>query len=167
MSYCRNCGAKLEDSVIFCTKCGTPVDIIPSQNGSQQSRENIRKKQNGEHKGSSLMFYVTYAIAAFIIFGVSATNIDRASMYPISLLVNFLGFGISVCIVLLLVLRDYKYFKYFAIVSIVNTSLTAFATFGLRDTPQIYIEHLGALVLCVPILFAVWYFNNCSSMMKE
>ena len=39
MTYCRNCGAKLEENAKFCSKCGTPVVMQPIERKEPISRK--------------------------------------------------------------------------------------------------------------------------------
>lgn len=51
MSYCKECGLKLEEDDKFCPNCGTPTeeDSVVVSSTNEQRREEIRKEQEYEH----------------------------------------------------------------------------------------------------------------------
>ena len=43
--YCRYCGKKLEDDVLFCSKCGKPV-LENTGKKEQKKEKNSQKEEN-------------------------------------------------------------------------------------------------------------------------
>lgn len=47
MSYCKNCGNKLQEDAKFCDSCGTPVEEVQSEYDVYSSFQTDEQSQNG------------------------------------------------------------------------------------------------------------------------
>jgi hypothetical protein len=84
MSYCPKCGNKVDETMAFCSRCGTSLkgDAVPSQSPSAQPRRNEKAEKNekqekqeknqhpekGEKQEKSAHGFVGYLIGGLILF---------------------------------------------------------------------------------------------------
>lgn len=67
--YCRHCGKKLEDGVLFCSECGKPVQ----ENSGKKEQKKLEKKRTDKKKRTSKR--TTGVIAAALVLIVAAAGI--------------------------------------------------------------------------------------------
>ena len=59
MKYCHQCGTKVEDNAVFCSKCGTPLD--------RPTPPPTHKNQSGEQKGCGCGFIGCFSFVLILI----------------------------------------------------------------------------------------------------
>jgi hypothetical protein len=80
MTYCRHCGAELEENAKFCSKCGTPVAIQPTE-----KKEPIRRKR----RSMSPWAFIGIAVLAVVLVAALITfSLFLAGLVPFSRVVG-------------------------------------------------------------------------------
>ena len=90
MSYCTNCGTKLENDAVFCEECGTQIcpDIPTAEDVVQAVVDGLNREYHVEQLTKTLVFAVVAVIVSQIVLSVSSTSSDS------SILVSLLLAGI-------------------------------------------------------------------------
>jgi predicted nucleic acid-binding Zn ribbon protein len=68
--FCKNCGQYLPDNVKFCSKCGTPTNIINQNQNNQNINTSTKKKKSG-----CLVAFLIFILALALIIVLIVTQI--------------------------------------------------------------------------------------------
>lgn len=162
MKYCKSCGAKLDDSVKFCTECGNQLIVVDNNtiinNNTIQTQPVNQVETPEEHKAGntlgiiSLCLYfggplITFLISFAVGFGSGISGTSSSAYTSITTLLSSLS-GISgLAAYVLMIIGRVKYPK--------NTLC--------KVVMWIYIGFLILGILSVILLFAFCYIT-CSTM---
>ena len=96
MSYCTNCGTKLEDDAVFCEECGTK--IYNEEPATEAVIQAVVNEINREHYVEQLIKTVAFAVVAIIASQIvlSATSMPSDAAIFASLLLAGIPSGWSI-----------------------------------------------------------------------
>jgi len=106
MSYCPNCGNKVDETMAFCPRCGVPLkdETIPGQvppvppyrNDKQEKQEKNQNHEKGEKQEKSDNGFVGYLIGGLIlitigVFGLLDLTNPRNSVQDLAAMLLIIG----------------------------------------------------------------------------